>query len=327
MDSLKQRGEIVGAFFSFLAVLIFALLCIFVKTEPKTVYKTIQVQLSSSKPNPEIQPKKAEVPVESKKIEKSENKKTETSSQKTQSAANTKKTESSSKKEQNETAKLERPKIRKSIEELMAEQNSLSSSKSAAKSDDWDDSVFDENAAVQSSASSSMPKIAGVKSSAFGSAGSAASASSSASASSKSSGEKKAASSSTKSALSELENLSFSSSNENNVKSMTQISAQKTGDGKLAIQMADGKLRELISPRKPVIYLDEIKVNLDKSKKVVISFDITESGTVPIGSIEISPASSLTDEIISLIKSEVATWTFSQGPEGSASFDYTIEIH
>ena len=322
MDSLKKRGEFIGTLFSFLAALIFALLCIFVKTEPKTVYKTIQVQLSPSKPNPQIQSKKTEISSESKKVEKTKTQKV----QKSQSASNTQKTEKLPQKAKNQEAKSERPKIRKSIEELMAEQNSKSSSKTAAKTDDWDDSVFDENAAVQSSASSRMPKIASAKSSASGSAGSASSSSSGASASSKSAAVK-AASSSTKNALSELENLSFSSSNEDDVKSMTQISAQKTSGGKLAIKMSDGKLRELISPRQPVIYLDDIKVNLDKSKKVQISFDVTESGTVPIGSIEINPASSLTDEIISLIKSEVSTWTFSQGPEGSASFDYTIEIH
>ena len=207
----------------------------------------------------------------------------------------------------------------------MAENNS-----SAKKTAEWNESFFDDSQTVQSKNISEAQNKSSVKSSVEGTAAkSSAEKTSGVSSSSESAGSGNAdVSEETKSSLANIKNT-FSSSVSGNIKSKTSVASQNSG-GKLSIKMSDGKSRELLYPKNPVIFISEENAKLvDETKKVIVRFKVRADGTVPVTGISILPSSLLPLQIQAEIKEQIQLWRFSEessGLDGTASFDYTLEI-
>lgn len=380
MTSLNKNANIFSILISFFSVVIFVIACIFLKTKEKVVYKTVQIQLSPVSQNEKILPKEEtknlnkNLPLEEKTQEKVEeeipkfqqNSQTQTQTQTKSSLEQTEqrktqqsplqqnqiKTQSSqsqtSSKASQSQERVNQPKIRKSIEELMAEQNAPKESQSSV---DWNqDFSQDEISNVQNQSSTVEPKIASTKSSFYGTSGSVSSTNNSASSSSSSKNQNQTqeVSKQTKSSLQDLENVNFSSSSSENSLSENQNSSSTSSSNsslssfnsknandsdnseKILLKTVEGRPRQLISPLKPSISLSEKNTSgIETSLHVTIMFTITANGSVPVGQISFSPSSVLSTELQSEIREQISKWIFSQDPNGSsgtASFDYTIQV-
>lgn len=332
MTSLERRGNAIAfaftAFF-FLAFLIFSLA---VKFKPQEKFQVLTINLASfpieKKSLPETTLQKKDVPSKNQsskdveKIKPVEPKKIpeeKSSSQKNKIVKNGLPVSSEKQKT------FEEPKIKKSVEQLMAENNS-----SAKKTAEWNESFFDDSQTVQSKNISEAQNKSSVKSSVEGTAAkSSAGKTSGVSSSSESAGSGNAdVSEETKSSLANIKNT-FSSSVSGNIKSKTSVASQNSG-GKLSIKMSDGKSRELLYPKNPVIFISEENAKLvDETKKVIVRFKVRADGTVPVTGISILPSSLLPLQIQAEIKEQIQLWRFSEessGLDGTASFDYTLEI-
>lgn len=332
MTSLERRGNAIAfaftAFF-FLAFLIFSLA---VKFKPQEKFQVLTINLASfpveKKSLQETTLQKKDVPSKNQsskdveKIKPVEPKKIpeeKSSSQKNKIVKNGLPVSSEKQKT------FEEPKIKKSVEQLMAENNS-----SAKKTAEWNESFFDDSQTVQSKNISEAQNKSSVKSSVEGTAAkSSAEKTSGVSSSSKSAGSGNAdVSEETKSSLANIKNT-FSSSVSGNIKSKTSVASQNSG-GKLSIKMSDGKSRELLYPKNPVIFISEENAKLvDETKKVIVRFKVRADGTVPVTGISILPSSLLPLQIQAEIKEQIQLWRFSEessGLDGTASFDYTLEI-
>ena len=332
MTSLERRGNAIAfaftAFF-FLAFLIFSLA---VKFKPQEKFQVLTINLASfpveKKSLQETTLQKKDVPSKNQsskdveKIKPVEPKKIpeeKSSSQKNKIVKNGLPVSSEKQKT------FEEPKIKKSIEQLMAENNS-----SAKKTAEWNESFFDDSQTVQSKNISEAQNKSSVKSSVEGTAAkSSAEKTSGVSSSSESAGSGNAdVSEETKSSLANIKNT-FSSSVSGNIKSKTSVASQNSG-GKLSIKMSDGKSRDLLYPKNPVIFISEENAKLvDETKKVIVRFKVRADGTVPVTGISILPSSLLPLQIQAEIKEQIQLWRFSEessGPDGTASFDYTLEI-
>lgn len=332
MTSLERRGNAIAfaftAFF-FLAFLIFSLA---VKFKPQEKFQVLTINLASfpveKKSLQETTLQKKDVPSKNQsskdveKIKPVEPKKIpeeKSSSQKNKIVKNGLPVSSEKQKT------FEEPKIKKSVEQLMAENNS-----SAKKTAEWNESFFDDSQTVQSKNISEAQNKSSVKSSVEGTAAkSSAEKTSGVSSSSESAGNGNAdVSEETKSSLANIKNT-FSSSVSGNIKSKTSVASQNSG-GKLSIKMSDGKSRELLYPKNPVIFISEENAKLvDETKKVIVRFKVRADGTVPVTGISILPSSLLPLQIQAEIKEQIQLWRFSEessGLDGTASFDYTLEI-
>lgn len=332
MTSLERRGNAIAfaftAFF-FLAFLIFSLA---VKFKPQEKFQVLTINLASfpveKKSLQETTLQKKDVPSKNQsskdveKIKPVEPKKIpeeKSSSQKNKIVKNGLPVSSEKQKT------FEEPKIKKSIEQLMAENNS-----SAKKTAEWNESFFDDSQTVQSKNISEAQNKSSVKSSVEGTAAkSSAEKTSGVSSSSESAGSGNAdVSEETKSSLANIKNT-FSSSVSGNIKSKTSVASQNSG-GKLSIKMSDGKSRDLLYPKNPVIFISEENAKLvDETKKVIVRFKVRADGTVPVTGISILPSSLLPLQIQAEIKEQIQLWRFSEessGLDGTASFDYTLEI-
>ncbi|WP_440556993.1 hypothetical protein [Treponema succinifaciens] len=332
MTSLERRGNAIAfaftAFF-FLAFLIFSLA---VKFKPQEKFQVLTINLASfpveKKSLQETTLQKKDVPSKNQsskdveKIKPVEPKKIpeeKSSSQKNKIVNNGLPVSSEKQKT------FEEPKIKKSVEQLMAENNS-----SAKKTAEWNESFFDDSQTVQSKNISEAQNKSSVKSSVEGTAAkSSAEKTSGVSSSSESAGSGNAdVSEETKSSLANIKNT-FSSSVSGNIKSKTSVASQNSG-GKLSIKMSDGKSRELLYPKNPVIFISEENAKLvDETKKVIVRFKVRADGTVPVTGISILPSSLLPLQIQAEIKEQIQLWRFSEessGLDGTASFDYTLEI-
>ena len=332
MTSLERRGNAIAfaftAFF-FLAFLIFSLA---VKFKPQEKFQVLTINLASfpveKKSLQETTLQKKDVPSKNQsskaveKIKPVEPKKIpeeKSSSQKNKIVKNGLPVSSEKQKS------FEEPKIKKSVEQLMAENNS-----SAKKTAEWNESFFDDSQTVQSKNISEAQNKSSVKSSVEGTAAkSSAEKTSGVSSSSESAGSGNAdVSEETKSSLANIKNT-FSSSVSGNIKSKTSVASQNSG-GKLSIKMSDGKSRELLYPKNPVIFISEENAKLvDETKKVIVRFKVRADGTVPVTGISILPSSLLPLQIQAEIKEQIQLWRFSEessGLDGTASFDYTLEI-
>lgn len=332
MTSLERRGNAIAfaftAFF-FLAFLIFSLA---VKFKPQEKFQVLMINLASfpveKKSLQETTLQKKDVPSKNQsskdveKIKPVEPKKIpeeKSSSQKNKIVKNGLPVSSEKQKT------FEEPKIKKSVEQLMAENNS-----SAKKTAEWNESFFDDSQTVQSKNISEAQNKSSVKSSVEGTAAkSSAEKTSGVSSSSESAGSGNAdVSEETKSSLANIKNT-FSSSVSGNIKSKTSVASQNSG-GKLSIKMSDGKSRELLYPKNPVIFISEENAKLvDETKKVIVRFKVRADGTVPVTGISILPSSLLPLQIQAEIKEQIQLWRFSEessGLDGTASFDYTLEI-
>lgn len=332
MTSLERRGNAIAfaftAFF-FLAFLIFSLA---VKFKPQEKFQVLTINLASfpveKKSLQETTLQKKDVPSKNQsskaveKIKPVEPKKIpeeKSSSQKNKIVKNGLPVSSEKQKT------FEEPKIKKSVEQLMAENNS-----SAKKTAEWNESFFDDSQTVQSKNISEAQNKSSVKSSVEGTAAkSSAEKTSGVSSSSESAGSGNAdVSEETKSSLANIKNT-FSSSVSGNIKSKTSVASQNSG-GKLSIKMSDGKSRELLYPKNPVIFISKENAKLvDETKKVIVRFKVRADGTVPVTGISILPSSLLPLQIQAEIKEQIQLWRFSEessGLDGTASFDYTLEI-
>lgn len=332
MTSLERRGNAIAfaftAFF-FLGFLIFSLA---VKFKPQEKFQVLTINLASfpveKKSLQETTLQKKDVPSKNQsskdveKIKPVEPKKIpeeKSSSQKNKIVKNGLPVSSEKQKT------FEEPKIKKSVEQLMAENNS-----SAKKTAEWNESFFDDSQTVQSKNISEAQNKSSVKSSVEGTAAkSSAEKTSGVSSSSESAGSGNAdVSEETKSSLANIKNT-FSSSVSGNIKSKTSVASQNSG-GKLSIKMSDGKSRELLYPKNPVIFISEENAKLvDETKKVIVRFKVRADGTVPVTGISILPSSLLPLQIQAEIKEQIQLWRFSEessGLDGTASFDYTLEI-
>ena len=332
MTSLERRGNAIAfaftAFF-FLAFLIFSLA---VKFKPQEKFQVLTINLASfpveKKSLQETTLQKKDVPSKNQsskdveKIKPVEPKKIpeeKSSSQKNKIVKNGLPVSSGKQKT------FEEPKIKKSVEQLMAENNS-----SAKKTAEWNESFFDDSQTVQSKNISEAQNKSSGKSSVEGTAAkSSAGKTSGVSSSSESAGSGNAdVSEETKSSLANIKNT-FSSSVSGNIKSKTSVASQNSG-GKLSIKMSDGKSRELLYPKNPVIFISEENAKLvDETKKVIVRFKVRADGTVPVTGISILPSSLLPLQIQAEIKEQIQLWRFSEessGLDGTASFDYTLEI-
>lgn len=332
MTSLERRGNAIAfaftAFF-FLGFLIFSLA---VKFKPQKKFQVLTINLASfpveKKSLPETTLQKKDVPSKNQsskdveKIKPVEPKKIpeeKSSSQKNKIVKNGLPVSSEKQKT------FEEPKIKKSVEQLMAENNS-----SAKKTAEWNESFFDDSQTVQSKNISEAQNKSSVKSSVEGTAAkSSAEKTSGVSSSSELARSGNAdVSEETKSSLANIKNT-FSSSVSGNIKSKTSVASQNSG-GKLSIKMSDGKSRELLYPKNPVIFISEENAKLvDETKKVIVRFKVRADGTVPVTGISILPSSLLPLQIQAEIKEQIQLWRFSEessGLDGTASFDYTLEI-
>lgn len=332
MTSLERRGNAIAfaftAFF-FLAFLIFSLA---VKFKPQEKFQVLTINLASfpveKKSLQETTLQKKDVPSKNQsskdveKIKPVEPKKIpeeKSSSQKNKIVKNGLPVSSEKQKT------FEEPKVKKSVEQLMAENNS-----SAKKTAEWNESFFDDSQTVQSKNISEAQNKSSIKSSVEGTAAkSSAEKTSGVSSSSELAGSGNAdVSEETKSSLANIKNT-FSSSVSGNIKSKTSVASQNSG-GKLSIKMSDGKSRELLYPKNPVIFISEENAKLvDETKKVIVRFKVRADGTVPVTGISILPSSLLPLQIQAEIKEQIQLWRFSEessGLDGTASFDYTLEI-
>ena len=332
MTSLERRGNAIAFAFTAFFFLVFLIFSLAVKFKPQKKFQVLTINLASfpveKKSLPETTLQKKDVPSKNQsskdveKIKPVEPKKIpeeKSSSQKNKIVKNGLPVSSEKQKT------FEEPKIKKSVEQLMAENNS-----SAKKTAEWNESFFDDSQTVQSKNISEAQNKSSVKSSVEGTAAkSSAEKTSGVSSSSESAGSGNAdVSEETKSSLANIKNT-FSSSVSGNIKSKTSVASQNSG-GKLSIKMSDGKSRELLYPKNPVIFISEENAKLvDETKKVIVRFKVRADGTVPVTGISILPSSLLPLQIQAEIKEQIQLWRFSEessGLDGTASFDYTLEI-
>lgn len=332
MTSLERRGNAIAFAFTAFFFLVFLIFSLAVKFKPQEKFQVLTINLASfpveKKSLPETTLQKKDVPSKNQsskdveKIKPVEPKKIpeeKSSSQKNKIVKNGLPVSSEKQKT------FEEPKIKKSVEQLMAENNS-----SAKKTAEWNESFFDDSQTVQSKNISEAQNKSSVKSSVEGTAAkSSAEKTSGVSSSSESAGSGNAdVSEETKSSLANIKNT-FSSSVSGNIKSKTSVASQNSG-GKLSIKMSDGKSRELLYPKNPVIFISEENAKLvDETKKVIVRFKVRADGTVPVTGISILPSSLLPLQIQAEIKEQIQLWRFSEessGLDGTASFDYTLEI-
>ncbi|MBE6354041.1 hypothetical protein [Treponema sp.] len=213
-------------------------------------------------------------------------------------------------------------KLKKSVEELAAEQMS------APKKDS---SFSDEDFEYTESSSSNSSKAAVAESSLSGTSGSAVSKTTQKTSTSSSTDGRvtnKTASDATSNSLSGMSSNKYKTTVADGISSQTNIKTGSEG-GKVTI-MVGGKSRQLLQPSRPVIYLDEEAAKLiDTSRTVIITFTVLGNGRVPQTNIVISPASLLPQAVQDSIREELSTWLFSADPSGAsgtATFDYTIEV-
>lgn len=331
MTSLERRGNAIALAFTaffFVAFLIFSLA---VKFKPQEKFQAQTINLASfpveKKSLSENTLQKKNVPSKnqsSKEIEKLKSIETKKiSEEKSIFQKNKIEKKESAFSEKQKT--FEEPKIKKSVEQLIAENNS-----STKKTAEWNENFFDDSQTVQSKNVSEVQNKVLSKSSVEGTAAKTlAEKKSGVSSSSESTGNKNSeASEETKNSLANIKNT-FSSSVSGNIKSKTSVASQSAG-GKLSIKMSDGKSRELLYPKNPVIFISEENAKLvDETKKVIVRFKVLADGTVPVTGISIVPSSLLPPQIQTEIKEQIQLWRFSEessGLDGTASFDYTLEI-
>lgn len=332
MTSLERRGNAIAFAFTAFFFLVFLIFSLAVKFKPQEKFQVLTINLASfpveKKSLQETTLQKKDVPSKnqsSKDVEKIKPVEPKKIPEEKSSSRKNKIVKNGLPVSSEKQKTFEEPKIKKSIEQLMAENNS-----SAKKTAEWNESFFDDSQTVQSKNISEAQNKSSVKSSVEGTAAkSSAEKTSGVSSSSESAGSGNAdVSEETKSSLANIKNT-FSSSVSGNIKSKTSVASQNSG-GKLSIKMSDGKSRELLYPKNPVIFISEENAKLvDETKKVIVRFKVRADGTVPVTGISILPSSLLPLQIQAEIKEQIQLWRFSEessGLDGTASFDYTLEI-
>ena len=324
MMSIEKRTSIMGAVISVLLWILLVICGLKLNINPPHKdYKVIKISLENpspvAKPVTPEQKQKQNAPV-----------KKSSAKQAVQEQSNT--SVPVQKNEQTSTVKKAETKIRKSMEEMIAENLAKSSAKK--QSQDFESMFADDdgwNAA--SSVNQTASKTGAVSESGFeGSAASKslASQTSSSASSASSSSTSKATSSSTSSLLSRVADTAFvqPAAGSNGVSSKVEIETAKTLTGNYAISMVDGKTRELIYPKSPVINISAGSAALiDSEREVTIVFRVNADGTVPRSNISFIPDSALPSVIKDEIRDQVMSWKFMEAASnGQAMFDYSIMV-
>ena len=219
---------------------------------------------------------------------------------------------------------------RKSVEDLMAEQAEKRTSKSTtttqdpwAQFDDSDDFVqtntvqtqkkVDNKSALSGSSATSTSKT-NEKQSTSNSANS-------------SQNVQTKADSSTSSALSGIAKTQFTNKTFVSGNSSVNMKTASSSSGETSVSMNDGSSRTLVKPKEPKISISsEAAKSVSGSPTVKITFTVMADGTVPESSVKITPASLLTEELISDIAWQLSMWRFQPGVgNATASFDFTIK--
>lgn len=119
----------------------------------------------------------------------------------------------------------------------------------------------------------------------------------------------------------------FTNKTYNGINSSMNMKTGSTSSGETSVSMNDGSNRILLKPREPKISIDSDSAkNISGEPTVKITFTVLPDGTVPESSVEVSPRSLLTNEIISDIAFQLSTWKFEPGTsKATASFDFTIK--
>jgi hypothetical protein len=222
--------------------------------------------------------------------------------------------------------------LTKSIEQLMAE-----NTPSVAKETVWDDSLFDD--AIENTskpASSSVQSASSAVSSLEGAAASAADSGANTGTTAVSAGQIRETSNSpvseeTKQALERIASTVYTQTGtlagiSHETVFDGAVSGAEGGTGSVSVMLADGSGRVLLDPVKPVITISaENEALIDSSKNVVIVFTILRSGSVPLNSIEIQPASLLPLPVQAEIRTQISRWRFAPAKsDGQARFKYSI---
>lgn len=222
--------------------------------------------------------------------------------------------------------------LKKSVDDLMAEQEE--SRQENSKSFDW--SQFDDSQTENVTQNAQIQQQIDNKSAISGSAGSAAtsktSSSTTTSTTTPTTSENKTASSSTTSFLGKIaatEPLSYSSkSSDGTSESVALVNSAKTAEGKVTVAMDDGSNRTLIKPSKPVINIsDENAKLISSTSTVTISFSVRPAGNVPASMISISPSKILPSAVQNEIIDQLSEWRFETSDYTStAQFEFTIVV-
>lgn len=219
-------------------------------------------------------------------------------------------------------------KLQKSVEELMAEQNAVTSTKNTDDVD-WD-SLFSDTKAVATSSTDSIDTTSSkVLSGSDALSGSAASASSDTNATATSSNNQTdvAVSESTTSALNAIGKASFSDSGSGGgLTSTVSVVSNSASSNGTTIQMRDGSMRKLLDPLKPVLTISpENEKLIDSSRLVTITFTVKAEGNVLPTSIQFTPSGLLPLAVKSDLRVQIAKWRFEKAlGDGQAEFKYSI---
>jgi hypothetical protein len=311
--------------------ILFILLMLLIPVMPKKpVYKTVQIHLASASAPKEIPQPVSAAPAEA------HAPKTATAAKQAPAAktapAAAKSTAKKSALAKTESVQTKTPAVQtlqKSVEELMAENNAPKKKQAS-----WNENAFADSSEVSSSSSSSSSVQTPVKTvnALEGTAAAATSSASSLSAHASSSAANssdaaQAAGSATKKALGKIASTSYTQHSGNGVSSSATANTGIDASGNVALQMDDGAARSLLDPKKPAIYLsDEAAKTIDGRKDVIIRFDVTVSGNVPVTGIIITPASSFSPEVQKEIKDQISRWRFSQSSvPGKATIKCTVK--
>lgn len=283
--------------------------------------KTVQTEAPTSQPV--VEEPKPSTPVEAPKAtSKPEEPVSKPTTKSTETATAPKETQKSTTETQSFTPVKQD--LSKSMEELIAENNSQSQQKSL---DDFDwEAMFGTEEAIVSTQEPKEEVKTENNSGFSGSAGTGTSSNSSeVTASSTNSTQNQ--DSPTDSTLENLKNLKAKTYTTETAFGETEITAQTvTQEGGTGFQLEDGKIRKLIFPLKPEISLPE-NAKIERDVTFKITFTVKKDGTVPYSEIFMTNEALLDVETVKAIKNQIAQWKFeSSNTNGQGSLDYSIII-
>ena len=283
--------------------------------------KTVQTEAPTSQPV--VEEPKTSTPVEAPKAtSKPEEPVSKPTTKSTETATAPKETPKSTTETQSFTpAKQE---LSKSMEELIAENNSQSQQKSLDEVD-WD-AMFGTKEAIVSTQEPKEEVKTENNSGFSGSAGTGTSSSVSevTASSTNSTQNQDSPTDSTREALNSLKLKTYTTET---AFGETEITAQTvTQEGGTGFQLEDGKIRKLIFPLKPEISLPE-NAKIERNVTFKITFTVKKDGTVPYSEIFMTNEALLDVETVKAIKNQIAQWKFeSSNTNGQGSLDYSIII-
>lgn len=216
-----------------------------------------------------------------------------------------------------------KPELQKSVDELMAEQMANKKQKTEI---DWDAMFGDDSPKSENTSQQTQQKVT-TQNQTAGSAATGVQSNSETKKTTKSETPTKSETTSkaTSDLLNKISESTYSSKNTNGTESVALINSEKTGDGKVRMEMSDGSTRTLIEPSVPNIQLSDKAAALADACTVTISFTVLENGNVPLNDIKITPAAILPEIAKNEIINQINKWLFDSGmTSATASFQYTI---